>query len=376
MKLKSIQFLRAVAVLLVVYLHSIALQADFTASAQQNFLYLRNFGGIGVDLFFAISGFIICYVAGKYMGFDAGIHFLKKRFTRINPIYYLATLLFLLALMAKWYSYNESGGRYFNKSIRSLVDTLVIFPFSSGTDSFSPLLVVGWTLSFEWLFYLLFFILILFRIRNKFLLLTIGFTIMMLAGIILKSSDLRILFLTNPLLLEFLLGVLIYWLYSKSKIPPPDISILLIIIGVVCYALLIIYGYGYIWGSKVFYVADLGLKRFILWGLPSSLIVAGCIFLEANGKYRYLWFRLWVQHIGDASYSIYLTHMSIFFLLKALYNKTGIFLPPDINILTQAALAIFFGIGFYKIIEKPLLQSIHNGKEKTSSIKNKQMILE
>lgn len=376
MKLQSIQFLRAVAAVLVVYMHSIALQADYGASWQQNFLYLKNFGGIGVDLFFVISGFIISYVASKYMGFDEGFHFLKKRFTRINPIYYLATLLYLSVRILSWYVTNEWTRSNTGHTIRGLIDTLLIFPFSSDVNSFSPFLVVGWTLSFEWLFYFLFFFLILFKIRNKLLWLTIVIIIMVSAGSILKTSDLRVLFLTNPLILEFLLGALIYRLYNKRKSIPLYISTLLILSGVACYILLIIYGYGFIWGSKVFYLADLGIKRFILWGLPSSLIVAGCIFLEANGKHTYLWSRRWIQLIGDASYSIYLTHMSVFVLIELLYKKTGTLLPADLSIFIQAGLAVLFGIGFYLNIEKPLLRTIHQNKEDTLSIKNKRMLLE
>src|SRR4051812_12308594 len=102
MRLNSIQFLRALAVLLVVYVHAADKHLS-AASFQQNFYFLKNFGAIGVDIFFNISGFIISYVASKYMGLWEGLGFLKKRFFRINPVYYLASLALLALLLFTGY---------------------------------------------------------------------------------------------------------------------------------------------------------------------------------------------------------------------------------------------------------------------------------
>jgi peptidoglycan/LPS O-acetylase OafA/YrhL len=68
MKLGSIQFLRAIAAILVLYAHSIDLQMGYSHSFQQDFFYWQNFGAFGVDIFFVISSFIISYSAGSYKG--------------------------------------------------------------------------------------------------------------------------------------------------------------------------------------------------------------------------------------------------------------------------------------------------------------------
>ena len=49
MKLNSIQFLRAVAALLVVYVHAIDLQMRFATSHQQSFFYLHRKGAAQVE---------------------------------------------------------------------------------------------------------------------------------------------------------------------------------------------------------------------------------------------------------------------------------------------------------------------------------------
>lgn len=51
MKLRSIQMLRGLAAVLVVYVHSIDLQMDFSTSVQQRWLHLQDFGAVGVDIF-------------------------------------------------------------------------------------------------------------------------------------------------------------------------------------------------------------------------------------------------------------------------------------------------------------------------------------
>ena len=156
-KLNSIQALRAAAAILVVYHHILNQNTGNATSWQQNFYHLRNFGSIGVDLFFVISGFIIMYVANTYTGLRESINFLVKRFCRINPVYYVATLFFVLVLIIFQMSgMNMAPLSSSSKIVNSLYNAILIIPTNGNIESFSPLLTVGWTLSFEWLFYILF----------------------------------------------------------------------------------------------------------------------------------------------------------------------------------------------------------------------------
>jgi peptidoglycan/LPS O-acetylase OafA/YrhL len=360
MKLNSIQFLRAVAALLVVYQHSMDLQMSYAVSWQQNFYHLYNFGCIGVDLFFVISGFIITYVAYKYMGLSEGLLFIIKRFTRINLLYYIATLLFLgvycLQLQANIIPIENA----FNKTISSLIDALLIIPTSSDTKYFLPLLNIGWTLAFEWLFYIIFFSLVILKAKRKTLFLPGVILTLILLGQLINSSDLRMQFFTNPILLEFVLGMFICGIYLRIKNIPVWIGAICLTVGLITYMILIRFGFDKLWYYYGTITGELSINRLLLWGIPSSCIVAGCVFLERNNKIIRLFNNRLVELIGNASYSIYLIHYIIFGLFMLLYQKTGFFLPADALIWIQLLVAIVISIAFYKLLEKPLLQRIHH----------------
>ncbi|RYZ36844.1 MAG: acyltransferase, partial [Sphingobacteriales bacterium] len=84
-KLCSVQYLRAVAALMVVHCHAIDLQMQLGTSWQQHFRYLQNFGAIGVDIFFVISGFIISYISRAEHGVAAAKDFMLRRWVRVAP---------------------------------------------------------------------------------------------------------------------------------------------------------------------------------------------------------------------------------------------------------------------------------------------------
>lgn len=355
MKLNSIQFLRAVAALLVAYDHSMLVQMDFGISLQQNLLHINKFGSIGVDIFFVISGFIITLIGSKYIGLSQGSHFLAKRFCRINPVYYILSLFFLIIFL--------------KPSINSIIDTLLILPTSG--DSYTPLLLLGWTLSFEWFFYLLFFFLIVCHVRQKVFFLMGIIALLVISGYIFKPTDFRLIFITNPIMLEFLLGCFISYIYLTIRTIPVDIGFSCLIIGIVAYLFFIIQGFGNIWNYRATLDGHVSLYRFILWGIPSSLIVAGCVILEKNRRLNFIWNNKLMLLCGDASYSIYLVHIIALNLLALVYKKTGYFFPADVMIWLQLIIVVAVSITFYKLVEKPLLQYMYKSKIWNSAIISK-----
>jgi peptidoglycan/LPS O-acetylase OafA/YrhL len=254
---------------------------------------------------------------------------------------------------------NHLFTREINQTINSLMDTILMVPTASEIHNFKPLLIVGWTLAFEWLFYGLFFIIILCKVKRKILFLPGLILLLISIGQTFHPNNLRLQFITNPIMLEFVLGIIICQMYLSLKKIPVWIGVTCLTLGLISYMLLIRFGYGDVWYYQDAISGQVSLQKFLLWGLPSSCIVAGCVFLEINGRIKGLWNNKWALLGGDASYSIYLIHYTVFELLMLLYKKTGPPLPLDLLIWVQMIIAVLISLGFYKLVERPLLRYVN-----------------
>jgi peptidoglycan/LPS O-acetylase OafA/YrhL len=136
-KNEGLQVARAIAALTVAYFHSyIALRA-FPETAQMPFGPLKNWGYLGVDFFFAISGFVICLVASKPT--FSPIPFAIKRVFRLYPMYWVA--MAVIALMI-------ALGKYRVEPIGHFLYSMTLLP-QNGPSAYD----VSWTLEREMVFY-------------------------------------------------------------------------------------------------------------------------------------------------------------------------------------------------------------------------------
>src|SRR6187402_2596848 len=93
-KIVTIQWLRAVASIMVVWIHAMyVIQTKGIDSFQTSAAYLHRFGACGVDIFFVISGFIVTLSAARY---PSPAKFIIERVLRVWPLYVIATLAFLV----------------------------------------------------------------------------------------------------------------------------------------------------------------------------------------------------------------------------------------------------------------------------------------
>lgn len=347
MKLISIQYLRALAILLVVHCHAIDIQMKFGVSHQQNFYYLQNIGAIGVDIFFVISGFIIAYITQRAAGFGDAFKFIKKRFVRINPPYYLVSLFVLVTFLV--------NHRHF---LKPLVKTLTILPvFDFGEFFWVPFLFLGWTLSFEWLFYIIYAVLIALSVKNKNIILVAILGFLTLLGLLISSNIIQVVFITNPIIWEFCFGVLIAYLVKNFSLKI-SYGRAFLLTGIALIALNIVYGYGEISEAAYILQGKYGWERVLLWGFPSAFVVYGALIIEkSRGVFKYQ--NKTLVLIGDASFSIYLTHYIIFAVLDFAVDRYNIpvsRINQDLLILILIVTATYLGILYYKVIEKFLIE--------------------
>ena len=259
-KLRSIQALRAVAACAVVVYH--------TYDRGGNAAY----GGVGVDLFFVISGFIMAKVAPA----TTAVKFAQDRLWRIYPLRWLAVLPWILLVPG---------------DLLSVISSLTLWLIYGGYYVL-PTLRVGSTLSLELLFYAGMMLAIATR-----LVVPLALYSMFLTGALTTSLDV-LHFVGSPMALEFLMGVVV------ARLPRQP-----------AFGVLILLGLGLLSMTPTdFADLDLSLEpqfalwRALQWGLPAALIVWGALSMESVFEHRL--FNVPVA-IGDASYSIYLFHALI-----------------------------------------------------------------
>lgn len=316
----SIQYLRALAALLVLVHHVAGKTQQFITNTPSDFAI----GNMGVDLFFIISGFIMCLV-GKNMTVSS---FIVARCIRILPLYWLLTSLALFIFMIWPDRVNASGGT------TSVLGSYTLIPIWG-----KFLLQNGWTLSYEFAFYVFFSLALLSRATWR-LLIAAGLLILAVAS----SSWLRIPVFNDTMMLEFLLGMGVYAMRPR-KGGSTSAGILLIVTGL-----------AYLVLSFDFSPYR---ERFAIAGVSCALIVAGMLYLES-------WLQSWrstrigsvLLSLGDSSYSLYLSHpftlVAGVIFLRVLPFPVGAW-PATIMLIV---LAVVTGHLCYRLIEKPLDQKI------------------
>ncbi|HFB54901.1 MAG TPA: acyltransferase, partial [Hellea balneolensis] len=222
----NIQSLRGFAALLVVLSHLLIIEQKY--SPDHILGQWAEFGMVGVDLFFVISGFIMVYVTRVNMPPRprTSLKFLFARFTRIYPLYWVisAALLAVYVWRPELVFSSQPEPPHILKSFLLWPDTL------------PPLLAVGWTLIHELGFYLVFAFFLLFRARALPYFLLIW--LMVLAGSQTIFADnvhqpVTALIL-NPLSFEFIAGAFAALIYLKTGAKfAPHILILGIIVATI-----------------------------------------------------------------------------------------------------------------------------------------------
>jgi exopolysaccharide production protein ExoZ len=325
--LYSLQYLRATAATMVVLYHiGLIFGSDWRGLAA------------GVDIFFVISGFIMWYITtGKRP--PSVKRFLLDRAVKVVPPYWIFTLVFAGAAMV-----TPPAIFSWTLNFPELLKSLLFVPYFSSAEKLEPVLGVGWTLNFEIYFYLIFAVALIIPAKNRlafiltFLTACAAMSIVGFENAILKTY-------TSPLVLEFAGGVLIaVWLRSGGRLPTV-VGALLILAGAL--AILTDGGDGsHSWAMRV-----------IRFGLPAIMIVLGCLVIERNKKPEPI---EWLKFLGDASYSIYLTHIITIEVFKYVFSKLGLerwgssVTQQSVMYLITLAACMAVGIACYKLVEEPM----------------------
>jgi len=150
-------------------------------------------------------------------------------------------------------------------------------------------------------------------------------------------------FLGNPLIIEFLFGVML----SRLPIDRPWFR-LGIPFGFLCLALAGFFDLAPQGGTMDFLRGDDGFARITVYGLPAALIVYGFMQIKAAPS-------MWTV-LGDASYALYLTHP---FVVAILWEFWKLFpIEANLMIVITSAACVVFAWRIRVRVEKPILAAL------------------
>jgi exopolysaccharide production protein ExoZ len=316
----SIQYLRALAALGVVFFH-----------AMQAYPWKFAVGAAGVDIFFVISGFIMALLA---LGRESSPGtFLWRRIIRIVPLCWLVTLLIAGILLIQPLAFNAGDPSFGNVSL-----SLLFVPHVA--DGVAPVVMQGWTLEYEMFFYLLVVAALFAPARFSLWLVCGAIGLLAIVGVMLPRPDSPVWSVyTSLLLLEFVFGIGLAIAWKRNWLPPPLVGLVAIALG---FAGHVLFYYGVIPPAP---------HRFLYFGIPAPLIVGGALSLEAGGKVGRSRFG---ALLGDASYSLYLTHTLPLAILGWFWPEMDLWLYLPLAIGGSIALAITS----YILIERPITNAL------------------
>jgi exopolysaccharide production protein ExoZ len=336
--LLGVQSLRGLAAMMVVY-HHIETQVAREGGAT---LPLYNLGMAGVDIFFVISGFII-WVSSQSSDLTAA-KFCARRAIRLVPLYWIITAFVIVVAFIAPQVLSSTVIR----PAHAIASFLFIpYPHPLLNDLY-PILIQGWTLNYEVAFYALFTLGLVTPNRGLTFAIVLGCLLATVSlGQIWRPTSAIADFYTDSVLLEFGFGLCVGLAYTQLARPPTWLAIGLIAVGAI--ALL----------AVDLKQIELVYPRVLPWGIPAALVVAGVVALDRRaGDAK----RTIFTALGDASYSIYLTHIVALPLATKLWAAAhlafnGVWLGGFV--VFSLTLAVGMGWGVHVVLERPLLKSMH-----------------
>ncbi|MCJ9729389.1 acyltransferase [Bradyrhizobium sp. PRIMUS42] len=318
-RLDGLQVARALAALVVAYYHSFAIFSTWPLANFFPIPGLKEHGYLGVNFFFAISGYVISLVCDKD-NFSVR-EFLARRFFRLYPVYWCVVLAAILVKLL---------GVSLPRQIEliPILYSMTLLPHE-GSDSFM-IIPVAWSLEFEIMFYLLAALVVPF--------LRIWGLAAVLACLIVWAyaapPEIFTFHLVRTLHSDFLAGVLAYLLRKPLRYIPPLVLIPCGLFGYYCAVVLLV---------------------------PFSGSLGGLLAVSALANAKWRWdrwpLRLLVR-VGDASYSMYLLHWVMIYVFVTVIAKIGV--PPawSAEPIRFAFLGVCCWLSFqaFRYIERPMIE--------------------
>lgn len=348
-QLRSIQALRALAALAVMFAHLHGVEAR--QAGEESILSAAWIAGVsGVDLFFVISGFIMVWVASDSPSTlnNAG-KFLFARVMRIYPLWWLfaaaMAVYFLLSYGMPWDASKLTPSDL--SGTEHLIKSFLLIPH----DAF-PVLPLGWTLMHEMYFYVV-FALILLLPHNYRIPACILWALTILAAVSAQITgfyaDSLLSLVFFPMTLEFLFGAGAAWMikagWTQFRWPALGLGLIGLVLA---------------YTQVDFLTTDMLLPtdRTFAYGPAFALLVYAFVAIEQTSGFGRAIPQFAVR-LGDWSYSLYLCHLLVISAVARVYfasfGQAGIIDNVIFLLLSSAASIAVSGL-VYTLFEHPVLR--------------------
>lgn len=317
--LTSIQLLRAVAAMSVVFFHMET---------------VPQLGIFGVDIFFVISGFVMAMVTSQNTAPGA---FLLSRIIRIVPLYWILTTALAVVILVEPTLILSTTFNLVN-----YLKSLFFIPYFKESGLLQPFLFVGWTLNYEMLFYVCMTTGLLVS-RRWHIQITVAllFVLYLIFGRF-SQSPLLTEFFGNLKIFEFVIGIAAYFT-CHARVVRRIPAGWLVAICVACLG-----------GMSYLEVVCPNIDDLFRFGIPSFFLLVAAVQLEPLARTQAL--RWIATTIGDSSYAIYLSHAYVIALMLRVFLKQGEWLKSHyfLAVLIATAGSAIIGGLIYVGIDKPM----------------------
>ncbi|QHJ01023.1 acyltransferase family protein [Xylophilus rhododendri] len=330
----SLQHLRGIAALLVVCVH---LQLQLERMDYHG--WWPSWGYTGVDIFFVLSGFLMWHTTvGRQQG---PLSFYRRRLVRIAPLYWLLTSVVVAVLVAAPQLLQSARLDWLK-----VAGSYLFFFTPSAGGRVDPVLVVGWTLNYEMLFYLVYGAALLLPAAWRFWATTATIALLVALGLGGWATRPVAQAYTSSIMLEFVFGMAVarWWQGAVGREGPAWTGPCLLLAG---FAALMAF-------------AEHGptVPSALATGLPATMVVAGALLWERSGRLP-AWRGL--RWLGDISYSVYLSHPIVLSAFSQLWRRLGLhLLPGGTWLFAVAAVLVCVAVGelVYRWLELPMTRRL------------------
>lgn len=336
-RMDGLQAARGVAALSVVLTHAMMFQLHLLRS-------VGDLPGIyGVALFFVISGYIMVKTTGEAS--FSPIVFMKRRFERIAPLYYIASAVLALCVIILPYSFRSTTLNDPMHIVRSFLFFPSYAPRSSG-DVF-PFYKLGWTLNLEMFFYILFSFFSFTNVSRRILAVSCILVFMMLARPFIFEISAPSEMWSRPVMFGFILGMCVARVQQRNAVRVGSLGAV-IMLGISAVAMGIL---GALYEHLTVLELSGGALTVLICAVISAIQIAVVVFFFDKNSVAT---PRWLIRLGNASYSIYLFHM---FAVVGALKIVSFFLPDAywFSVVVAVIGSVGLGLVVYHFIEAPIV---------------------